>query len=125
MIDRQEFPLQKKLFFRAATIAMLIVILLIPMEMIRGVVAERQGLQFPVENTIATTLAGRHRLAGPVLVVPYIAPEVIISTDDKGRETKKTLLHDRRALFISEQVKINVNNVVESRDNGLYKAPEF
>jgi len=117
--------LQKKLFFRAATIALLMVILLIPLEMIRGVVAERQGLQFQVENTIATTLAGRQRLAGPVLVVPYIAPEVIISTDDKGRETKKTLLHDRRALFMAEQVTIDVNTGVESRYKGLYKALVF
>src|SRR5258706_12192355 len=115
MIDRQEFPLQKKLFFRAATIALLMVILLIPLEMIRGVVAERQGLQFQVENTIATTLAGRQRLAGPVLVVPYIAPEVIISTDDKGRETKKTLLHDRRGPLLFEQVTICANTGVVSR----------
>ncbi len=117
--------MQKKLFFRAATIAVLILLLMIPLGMIHGVVAERQGLQFQVENTIATTLAGRQRLAGPVLVVPYVAREVITSTDDKGRETKKVLSYERRALFMGEQVTIEVNTGVESRYKGLYKALVF
>ena len=117
--------MQKKLFWRVVTIASLVLLLLIPLTLIHGVVAERQGLQLQVENTIATTLAGRQRLAGPVLVVPYIAREVIVSTDDKGHETKKVIAHDRQAVFMPEQVMIDAATGVESRHKGLYKALVF
>jgi inner membrane protein len=114
--------MQKKLFLRLLAIGFLMLLLLIPLGLIRSVVAERQGLQTQVENTIAMNLAGPQRIAGPLLVVPYVEREVVVTTDEKGHNTKKTVEHYRKALFTAEQMTIDAATGVESRYKGLYKA---
>ena len=117
--------MQKKLSFRVTAIALLTLLLLIPLGLIRGVVSERQGLQRQVENSIAQNLAGPQRLTGPILVVPYIARESIIATDDRGRETAKVIDSQRQAIFTPERLTIDAATGVESRHKGLYKALVF
>jgi inner membrane protein len=114
--------MQKKLFLRLLAIGFLMLLLLIPLGLIRGVVAERQGLQAQVENTIAMNLAGPQRVAGPLLVVPYVEREVVVTTDDKGHNSRKTVEHYRKAVFTAEQLTIDAATGVESRYKGLYKA---
>jgi len=63
--------MQKSLLIRLLVIAGLILILLIPLQMIEGVVSQRQSLQHQVEQTIAASSSGAQRLAGPLLIVPY------------------------------------------------------
>ncbi|MBL8522357.1 MAG: cell envelope integrity protein CreD [Betaproteobacteria bacterium] len=114
--------MQKKLFLRLLAIVFLMVLLLIPLGLIRGVVSERQGLQSQVENTIAMNLAGPQRLAGPLLVVPYVERETVTTSDDRGRDTKKVIEHQRKAIFMAENLTIDASTGVESRYKGLYKA---
>ncbi len=114
--------MQKKLFFRVIAIALLTLLLLIPLTMIRGVVAERQDLQSQVENTIAQNLAGPQRLAGPLLIVDYVVREETIATDARGRETKQFVERQRHATFTPEHLAIDATAAVETRHKGLYKA---
>jgi inner membrane protein len=97
-------------------------LLLIPLGLIRGVVSERQGLQSQVENTIAMNLAGPQRLAGPLLVVPYVERETVVTTDDKGHSSKKVVEHPRKAVFTADKLTIDGVTGVEPRYKGLYKA---
>ena len=117
--------MQKKLFFRVIAMALLTLLLLIPLALICGVISERQGLQTEVENTIAQNLAGPQRLTGPVLIVPYVARETVIITDERGRDTKKFVDSQRQAIFTPEQLAIDAVTGVESRHKGLYKALVF
>lgn len=114
--------MQKKLFFRVIAMALLTLLLLIPLALIRGVVAERQGLQSQVENTIAQNLAGPQRLAGPLLIVDYVVREENIVTDARGHETKKFVERQRHAVFTPENLVIDAVTAVDTRHKGLYKA---
>lgn len=59
----------------AMVIAMTLAIL-VPLLMIRGVIAERQGYRNAVVADVAASFGGRQVVAGPVLVVPYEEDEV-------------------------------------------------
>lgn len=50
--------------------------ILVPLLMIRGVIAERQGYRNAVVADVAANFGGRQVVAGPVLVVPYEEDEV-------------------------------------------------
>ena len=63
--------MHKELIAKALLIALLALLLLIPLGMIGGIVAERQARQSEATNDIALRYAGSQRLAGPVLVLPY------------------------------------------------------
>ena len=94
-----ESKLQKALLLRIASIAFLMLLLLIPLVMIGGIVGDRQQLQRQVEDTVAGSFAGPQRLVGPLLVIPYVEREIAISTDESGRERKRTIEHQRQVLF--------------------------
>ena len=51
--------------------------ILVPLLMIRGAIAERQGYRNAVVADVATHFGGRQVVAGPVLVVPYEENEVV------------------------------------------------
>ncbi len=55
--------MNKNLIIRLLTIGLLMVILLVPIGLIRSVVADRSQLQANVEQTIAETSAGAQRVA--------------------------------------------------------------
>lgn len=114
--------MQKKLLFRVMLIAFLTLLLLVPLGMIGGIVSDRQLLQQRVESTISSSFAGPQRIAGPLLVVPYTEREISVVTDDKGKQSKRTIDHQRQAFFVPEQSTYDGTATVETRYKGLYKA---
>ena len=114
--------MQKRLLLKVASIFFLILLLLVPLGMIGGIVTDRQHLQLEVEKTVANSFAGPQRLVGPLLVVPYIEREIIVSTDDKGKELKRTIEHQRQILLVPEQLGYDGTADVEAKYKGLYKA---
>ena len=63
--------MQKTLFFKLLIISFLMLLLLIPLEMIHGIIAARQARQVEVENFVAASTAGPQAFIGPILVAPY------------------------------------------------------
>lgn len=63
--------MNKPLVTKVLLVALLALLLMIPLGMIDGIVAERQSRQWEATNDIALRYAGSQRLAGPVLVLPY------------------------------------------------------
>lgn len=114
--------MQKALLFRVATVLILMALLLIPLEMIGGLVTGRQHLQTQVESTVAASFAGPQRAIGPLLVIPYIEREIAVSTDAQGRELKRTIEHQREVLFVPERLSYEGAAEVEAKYKGLYKA---
>ncbi|MBL8513910.1 MAG: cell envelope integrity protein CreD [Betaproteobacteria bacterium] len=114
--------MQKQLALRIATLLLLILLLMIPLSMIQGLVSVRQQNQSGVEQTIAASLAGEQRIGGPILVVPYVERETEISTDERGRETRRVHERPRQVFFVPEEVTFDVNAATEERYKGLYKA---
>ena len=116
-----ESKLQKALLLRIASIAFLMLLLMIPLMMIGGIVGDRQQLQRQVEDTVAGSFAGSQRLVGPLLVIPYIEREIEISTDERGREHKRTIEHQRQVLFAPAQSSYDGAAEVDTKYKGIYK----
>lgn len=58
--------------------------ILVPLTMIRGVIAERQAYRMQAVHGIARSYAGEQSFAGPVLVVPYARTVEVEEKDDRG-----------------------------------------
>jgi inner membrane protein len=117
--------MQKMLLWRIATILLLTLLLLVPLSMIHGVVSQRSSLQTEVENTIAASSSGPQRLAGPLLVVPYTVSELIVTKDDKGRESRHWSHRNERIAFTAERAAYIGKVDVEQKYKGLYKAQVY
>jgi len=63
--------MNKTLGFKLGTIALLIVLLLIPLLMIDNLIDERQNLRDSVLRDIAQSASFDQQISGPLLVVPY------------------------------------------------------
>lgn len=114
--------LQKSLLLRVLVIALLILALWIPLALVQGVVSDRQHLQRQVEDTIATTSTGPQRIAGPLLIAPYVVSELVVTTDDKGREKTHWSNSDHHAVFLPETLDYNGDVGIEEKYKGLYKS---
>ncbi len=114
--------MQKTLFLKMLIISVLMLILLIPLEMIQGIIAGRQARQFEVENFVAASSAGPQTFIGPILVAPYIERVFSKTTDAKGREKVTANDIERKAYFFPAALAINVDVDVEQKHKGLYKA---
>lgn len=113
--------MQKALVLRIASIAFLMLLLLVPLVMIGGIVADRQQLQRQVEDTVASSFAGPQRMVGPLLVIPYVEREIAISTDESGRQHKRNIEHQRQVLFVPEQLSYDGAAEVDAKYKGIYK----
>jgi len=114
--------MQKTLFLKLLIISFLMLLLLIPLEMIHGIIAARQARQVEVENFVAASTAGPQAFIGPILVAPYIERVIIKTIDDKGREKVATNDVERKAYFFPASLSINIDVDVEQKHKGLYKA---
>lgn len=114
--------MQKKLLLRVASILFLMVLPLIPLQMIGSIVRDRQQLQQQVEETVASSFAGAQRVVGPLLVVPYVEREIVVSTDDKGKESRHTVENQSQIVLMPAQLNYDGTADVEAKYKGLYKA---
>ncbi|MEO8101453.1 MAG: cell envelope integrity protein CreD [Betaproteobacteria bacterium] len=114
--------MQKSLLLRIASIAFLILVLLVPLGMIGSIVADRQHLQQQVEQSIASSFAGPQRLVGPLLVIPYVEKEPVSGFDEKGKGYTRFIEHPRQLLIVPEHLAFNGTAAVEEKYKGLYKA---
>ena len=75
------------LALKAALVAFLTVLLLIPLGMINGTIAERASYRQQAVATVAQSFAGAQVVAGPVLVVPYEDAREVRRVDNAGVES--------------------------------------
>ena len=88
--------------FKFFLISFLILLLLIPLLIVSGLVAEREGRSREVERDVARTWGGAQQLTGPFVVVPYM---VRIETKDGDKIIAQT--QERRAVFLPEDLTIS------------------
>jgi inner membrane protein len=102
---------QKPLFFKMGFILLLTLLLLLPMAWVRGLIAERQGLQDSVKDDIALAWGGRQRVTGPLLAIPY----------EKTTNALPEPLTERHVLFVTpEDLAIHTDIDTETRYKGIF-----
>ncbi len=72
---------------KAATIAILILVLLIPIGMIKGVIDDRRMIGLEAQGDIMRSWGGEQLVAGPIMVMPYTVTH--ISKDGSTRVVNK------------------------------------
>ena len=115
--------MQKSLLLKLLSIAVLILLLLIPLRLIEGLISARQHRQESVEQSIAASAAHAQTLTTPFLVVSYIEH---VSSDvwDEPLKRYRTIStpHNRIAWFSPSEAVLDVTTETEARYKGLYKA---
>src|SRR6185369_10142151 len=86
-------------------------VLLIPVSMIRGLIAERQERRDGAVKEVTSKWGGSQILTGPALVLPYTA-----NPSDKTR---------RNVVFLSKTLKTTGVITRESRGRGIFEVPVY
>ncbi|MEH6456994.1 MAG: inner membrane CreD family protein, partial [Cocleimonas sp.] len=118
--------LSDSLVFRFITIAVLIGLMMLPLNMVSDIVSERSRLYHNVLNDISATWGQQQNLQGPSLFIPYTEKFVTeeIKTDKDGNERKvnKIIFKHRTAIVLPDDLDIDVNLNGESRKRSIYEA---
>ncbi|GAP36503.1 cell envelope integrity protein CreD [Piscinibacter sakaiensis] len=111
-------PLSSKLF----TVLALIVALLLPLGLVRNLVAERESRRDDVTAEVARGHAGAQVLAGPVLWVPYTETHVRLLPADTagGRPREETVTETLAMTIFPQQLDSRVELATDTRWRGLF-----
>ncbi|MBS7664280.1 cell envelope integrity protein CreD [Pseudomonas lalucatii] len=115
--------MNRPLAFKLGTIALLILLLLIPLSMIDGLVGERQYLREGVLQDIARSSSYRQQITGPILVLPYT--KVLHEWQTQAKTGERYLQERRlrgRLYFLPERFALDGVVATESRARGIYAA---
>lgn len=114
------------LFLRIALLGFLVILLLIPTFMVRGLINERSFYQNDIVRGIAQSWGDRQSIGGPVLVVPYKWREKTQYTDNKNIVRYEIVEHIDNAYFLPETLKISgsVPSKILTR-HGIFHVPVY
>lgn len=109
--------LKRSASVKTLVIGGLILVLLIPMSMIKGVVADRDSVHQQARYDIMRSWGNEQLIAGPVLIVPYNWTHV----NSKGEE----FVLEARLHLLPAELEFNTNVNPEIRYRGLHKVPIY
>ncbi len=113
--------MNKSLSLKLGTIALLVMVLLIPLLMISGLIDERQSLRDSVVEDIARSSSHAQQISGPLLVVPYSKYERVWKVQD-GKSYQETQIHKSYLAFLPDSFVLDGTASTELRSRGIYEA---
>jgi inner membrane protein len=102
---------------KMALIGILLLIFLIPLQMIRALIEERNTTRLEVEGEIVQMWGGEQIIAGPIVVVPYLKR----IKDKEGKIEEFT----ERAYFLPSTLEIAGSVNTEKRNRGIYEVTVY
>jgi inner membrane protein len=102
---------------RVAFFIILVLIMLVPLDMVDGVVLERAATKAQVEEEIGAQWGPSQTIAGPVLVVPYETQRVRTTADGQQR----TFMETHYAIFTPDDLHIKATSDAEKRHKSIYE----
>jgi inner membrane protein len=112
--DRLNSWLRGSVTLKLFSIGVLLLLLLIPSNIVEGLITERAGNRDTATSEISAQWGGPQLLMGPVLVLPYTVRE----TDAKGRVSEST----RYLSFLPDTLATTGTLAPERRHRGIYEA---
>jgi inner membrane protein len=107
--------MQHSFTFKMVLLGFLGLFLLIPLEMIKSIISERQKNSDDVKKEIALQWAGKQVISGPVLNIP-----VLVFPSKKDAEPYKSVFH-----IMPETLSVNGDIQTEKRHRSIYQAVVF
>jgi inner membrane protein len=103
--------------FKIMFIGIIIVVLLIPLLLIRGVVGERQERRYEALYEVGSKWGGIQTVSGPLLTIPYRS----YYRDDKNVVRSRVSYMQ----FLPDQVSMNAHVETEMRRRGIFDVPVY
>ncbi len=113
--------MKSRLLLRFLTIGGLVLLLLLPLSMIRGIIHERQSFRDQAVQRVAQSMAGPQRLVGPLRVVPWTETRVIDYVDAQGRPKSERKTERGYLLHVPRTIAIDGTLVPDTRRIGLHE----
>jgi len=114
-----------KLMLRFLIAAGLLLLLLIPLFMIRGIINERERYRHEAVHEVGESRARQQQLLGPVLVIPWSEQYQNETRDADGKVKIELLTRDRYDLYMPQQLQIEGELHPDERRLGLFKIPVY
>lgn len=95
--------------------------IMVPLELIRGTVNERQRYRAQAVDSVARSYAGPQALSGPVLVVPYVET---VAVEEKNGEVVRTVKRDGASgawTYFPSRLEVRGRLVPSTRRLGLHE----
>jgi len=116
--------MNRHLVLKTMAIGLLVLLLLVPLALIEGTIAERASYRMQVQEEVAATHAGAQAVAGPVLVLPYVETTTTVARDRRdGEPAVSTRSENRTMLVFPAELAIDGDVQVELRRRGIHAAP--
>lgn len=114
-----------KLLLRFAVLGGLIVLLLIPLLMIRGVIADRQHFRDEAFERVARSKAGEQRFVGPVRYVPWTREIEARVRDEDGQVRIERRLENGVLTQAPSRLWVDGRLLPSERRIGLFRVPVY
>jgi inner membrane protein len=114
-------PFLESHIFKILVIAGLLLLFLIPLQMIKRIVYEREQRSEEAAMEIAGLWGGGQSICGPFISVPY--RYFVKETDREGTAETRTVLS--RFFFLPESLEIQSSMTSEIRSRGIYDVPVY
>jgi len=107
---------------KVAGIAILVLLMLIPMAMTRGVIHDRSSVNSEARYEIMRSWGNEQTLSGPMLVVPYKA---LVRERYGDQFTGNRISIDSEAYLLPETLRIHADMQTEIRYRGIHEFPVY
>ncbi|GAB3994980.1 cell envelope integrity protein CreD [Spirosoma daeguense] len=112
VIDRINNWIRTSTMLKLAVIGFLVLVLLIPTNMLQGLIQEREATRNEATAEVSAKWGGQQVIGGPVLSVPYD----VTTKDDKGQMQTVTYY----AHFLPDDLEVDGNVTPERRNRGIF-----
>jgi inner membrane protein len=109
-----------KLFQRAVTVTVLVMLLLIPLLLIRSTITERASFRDEAMARVVKNTTASQQLVGPLLVLPWTDVVEVMATDERGLLVKQPKRVSGHVLRAPARLQVNGQLVPGSLSVGLF-----
>ena len=118
--------MQRTLLWKIALIGLVALLLQIPVEMVRGLIAERKQARDGVMAEIARGSSEAQRIVGPVLYIPYTrhSADATTAADEGGhsRTVRKEKIEHGHVALLPATLSVEGNIDLQEKHRGIYTA---
>ena len=111
--------------FKAASLILLTLIMLIPISMVKSLINERLYRAFEVKNEISSSAGGELSFAGPVIKVPGKRRVERVFVNNDGRKTSEYYDEEFSLWYTPSELDVKVSLDTENKFRGIFYAPVF
>lgn len=113
--------MHRSLLFKAMVIIAMTLAILIPLDMIRSTIAERQSYRQQAVASIAESYAGAQTVVGPLVIVPYRVDVPVVLNDANGVAHTQIRSEQRQWTFFPKDLRLHGQVKTTVRRRGLHE----